>query len=362
METEVQRRVLQQRQLLRAWANQLRPGQAFRPTSALLSLVEKGVPPLLRQRVWPNLLGNVLKVTPEAFQLYWSRAQASPSGGFSGLPGKEATVRLIDEDLKRTFVPLGFFNRGEPLYDVIRKMLLTYAFYRPDIGYVQGMSFLAGILAVHIWDDYLCFQCLANLLGSEHLYAFYSLKVETEANSHIARVYPALLRSLRLHFQIHKFGPFFVFPSIPPFFSLPFPQANEIRTDLFLFKWLQTLFAQCFPIEVTARLWDSFFLEGTSFLFRAALAILKLLQPSLLKLPVEDCFALLTGSVRMEGVWREEVSSENLFATIQKIKFSEKQQELISSLVENAFFYEEGQREEEEAIAGRKRKRKEGER
>ena len=103
-------------------------------------------------------------------------------------------------------------------------------------------------------------------------------------------------------------------------------------------------------------------MEGTSFLFRAALAILKLLQPSLLKLPVEDCFALLTGSVRMEGVWREEVSSENLFATIQKIKFSEKQQELISSLVENAFFYEEGQREEEEAIAGRKRKRKEGER
>ena len=96
-------------------------------------------------------------------------------------------------------------------------------------------------------------------------------------------------------------------------------------------------------------------MEGTSFLFRAALAILKLLQPSIMKLPVEDCFALLTGSVRMESVWREEVSSENLFATIQKIKFSEKQQGLISSLVENAFFYEEGKKEEEEAIGGRKR-------
>ena len=76
-----------------------------------------------------------------------------------------------------------------------------------------------------------------------------------------------------------------------------------------------------------------------------------------MKLPVEDCFALLTGSVRMESVWREEISSENLFATIQKIKFSEKQQELISSLVENAFFYEEGKKEEEEAIVGREGRR-----
>lgn len=82
-------------------------------------------------------------------------------------------------------------------------------------------------------------------------------------------------------------------------------------------------------------------MEGTSFLFRAALAILKLLQNSIMKLPIEDCFALLTGSVKMEEVWREDITSENLFATIQKIKFSERQQELISSLVENAFFYEE---------------------
>ena len=79
--------------------------------------------------------------------------------------------------MKRTFVPLGFFSIGEPMYMKIHELLLIYAFYRPDIGYVQGMSFIAGILAVHIPDSYLCFQCLANLRGSEHLIAFYSLKV-----------------------------------------------------------------------------------------------------------------------------------------------------------------------------------------
>lgn len=97
---------------------------------------------------------------------------------------------------------------------------------------------------------------------------------------------------------------------------------------------------------MTARLWDSFFVEGTSFLFRTALAILKLLQPSIQKLDIEDCMALLTGSVRMEHVWKEEITNENLFATIQKIRFSDRQQSMISDLVGNAFFY----KEEEEPI------------
>lgn len=32
---------------------------------------------------------------------------------------------------------------------------------------------------------------------------------------------------------------------------------------------------------------------------------------------------------------------ENLFLTIQKTRFSEKQQQMIADLVDNAFFYEE---------------------
>ena len=63
------------------------------------------------------------------------------------------------------------------MYDKIKDILLAYVYYRPELGFVQGMSFLAGILALHIPGTYLCFQCLANLLGSGHLYVFYSLRV-----------------------------------------------------------------------------------------------------------------------------------------------------------------------------------------
>lgn len=189
-------RTLQQRQLVRNWCEVLeRPGVNVLKDHTVAQLVEKGIPPLLRQRVWPVLIGNGQKITPETFALcvslllfipsYRSRALSSSihgSGGSAGnggagQRGKEETIRLVNEDLKRTFVPLGFFGLGEPLFEKIREVLLAYAYYRPDVGYVQGMSLLAGILAVHIPESALCFQCLCNMLGSEHLYAFYSLKV-----------------------------------------------------------------------------------------------------------------------------------------------------------------------------------------
>ena len=43
----------------------------------------------------------------------------------------------------------------------------------------------------------------------------------------------------------------------------------------------------------------------------------------------------------MEHVWKEYITMDALFATIQKIKFNEKQQNMIQDLVDNAFFYED---------------------
>ena len=120
-------------------------------------------------------------------------------------------------------------------------------------------------------------------------------------------------------------------------------QKNDIQVDLYLFKWLPSLFAQCFTIDITSRIWDNFFLEGTPFLFRTALAVLKLLQPVIMRIPMEECLTLLTGSVKMENVWKERITMESLFSTIQKIRFTEKQQKLIVDLVSNAFFYNENE-------------------
>ena len=45
----------------------------------------------------------------------------------------------------------------------IRKCLETFEVYRPDIGYVQGMSYLAWMFLVRL-DEYRAFSCFANLI------------------------------------------------------------------------------------------------------------------------------------------------------------------------------------------------------
>ena len=60
-----------------------------------------------------------------------------------------------------------------------------------------------------------------------------------------------------------------------------------------------------------------------------------------MKLSIEECISLLTCSPKMKHVWKEAITSDSLFSTIKKIKFSEKQEQQISELVGNVFFYEE---------------------
>lgn len=63
-------RALSQRQLERAWIEELdNQGTTIRASHTLDTLIEKGIPPRLRARIWPLLLGNVLKITPETFNL-----------------------------------------------------------------------------------------------------------------------------------------------------------------------------------------------------------------------------------------------------------------------------------------------------
>lgn len=50
----------------------------------------------------------------------------------------------------------------------------------------------------------------------------------------------------------------------------------------YLPDWLMPLFLDHLPFEACARLWDVFLLEGDSFLFRAALAVLSVLETRLL--------------------------------------------------------------------------------
>ena len=63
---------------------------------------------------------------------------------------REKSISLIEQDIKRTFADLSLFQEGMKYHDALYKILRAFAMYRPDIGYVQGMSYIAAIVLLYI--------------------------------------------------------------------------------------------------------------------------------------------------------------------------------------------------------------------
>ena len=60
---------------------------------------------------------------------------------------------------------------------------------------------------------------------------------------------------------------------------------------------------KCLPRGTVSRVWDCFFIHGTVFLFRTALAIVDLLTPYLLEKSFESTVQVLLLAESAKGVW-----------------------------------------------------------
>eukprot|EP00052_Salpingoeca_macrocollata_P013332 m.104070 g.104070 ORF g.104070 m.104070 type:complete len:103 (+) comp18869_c0_seq6:145-453(+) len=63
---------------------------------------------------------------------------------------EDYSIKASSLDIARTFPDLAMFQENGPYYDMIRDILGAYVCYRPDIGYIQGMSFLAAMLLLNM--------------------------------------------------------------------------------------------------------------------------------------------------------------------------------------------------------------------
>ncbi|CAK9089316.1 unnamed protein product [Durusdinium trenchii] len=207
------------------------PGSTIGPQ--MQRLWRQGLPPKVREVVWPLAIGNVLRITPELFEIY-SR-------------GKEQSTTCIAFDLPRTFPTLAFFDEA-------------YTCFRPDIGYVQGMSYLAAMLLLYL-PSYQAFVGLCNLLNTPSVLGLYRL--EPQAVACRARVFeqlcsqqlPAVSRCIR---------------------------SVGLTPEMFLIDWFLTLFVKCLTVDVASVVWDLFLLDGEVVLYCTAIAILRILEDRIL--------------------------------------------------------------------------------
>ncbi|XP_037611760.1 TBC1 domain family member 12-like, partial [Sebastes umbrosus] len=221
-----------------------------------------GLPPSVRGRVWNLAVGNELNITAELYDIFLSRAKEKWRTLGETDDGAPSSLELITRDTSRTLTSLCVFQKGGPYHDLLQSILGAYTCYRPDVGYVQGMSSMAAMLILNM-DEVQVFISFSNLINR-----------------------PLQLAFCRLDHQLmfRYFGVFQMFlqETLPRLF-LHF-QSSGVTPDLYLLDWILSLFVKPLPLDVACRVWDVLFRDGEEFLFRTALGILRLHQDVLLDL------------------------------------------------------------------------------
>lgn len=212
----------------------------------------QGLPSSVRGKVWRLAIGNELNLTPQLYEICLSRAQnrlnsPEPSHGESDID-QESSMDVIQLDIARTFPHLCIFQEGGPYSDVLHSLLAAYVCYRPDVGYVQGMSYIAAILILNM-EQYDAFICFANLLNRPlHLAAFTLNQEQMQAYYNAYNeIFNYNLPRLYVHFE-----------------------KSGLTPDLYLLDWIYTIFAKAMPLDVACRIWDIFLRDGDVFIFRTA--------------------------------------------------------------------------------------------
>nr|CEL65076.1 TPA: hypothetical protein BN1204_009350 [Neospora caninum Liverpool] len=204
---------------------------------------------------------------------------------------RESSYEAIVFDLTRTFPTLAFFNVNGPLYGDCQNILEAWAFYRPDVGYVQGMSYLAAMLLIYL-DPFPAFVCLCNLLNTPTLLGMYRMQTETVHKRY--KIFDQLLMENCPELALHL-------------------EAVGVPPELYLLEWFLTLFTKALGIDVASFVWDCFFLEGEVVLYVVSVALMALLEKDLLA-----CTDVAEASILLAGISRRMRHGEALL--VEKMK------------------------------------------
>ncbi|XP_032080532.1 TBC1 domain family member 1 isoform X2 [Thamnophis elegans] len=221
------------------------------------SAVEKGVPRQQRGEIW--------KFLAELHQVKHPFPNKHPP---KETPYKELLKQLTSQqhailiDLGRTFPTHPYFSpqlgAGQlSLYNILK----AYSLLDSEVGYCQGLSFVAGVLLLHVSEEE-AFKMLKFLmfdmgLRKRYLPDMTILQIQMYQLSRLLHDYH---KDLYDHFE-----------------------ANEIGPSLYAAPWLLTLFASQFPLGFVARVFDLMYLQGPDVILKVALSLLGSHKPLILQ-------------------------------------------------------------------------------
>uniref|UniRef100_A0A673I8D2 TBC1 domain family member 4 n=1 Tax=Sinocyclocheilus rhinocerous TaxID=307959 RepID=A0A673I8D2_9TELE len=227
-------------------------------TEEIHTAVGQGVPRQHRGEIW--------KFLSEQYLLRQEVPGAKPPN--SDTPYKELLKQLTSQqhailiDLGRTFPTHPYFSAqlgaGQlSLYNLLK----AYSLLDPEVGYCQGLSFVAGVLLLHMSEED-AFHMLRFLMYDMGLRKQYRpdmiiLQIQMYQLSRLLHDYH---RELYDHLEQYEIGP-----------------------SLYAAPWFLTAFASHFPLGFVARVFDILFLQGSEVIFKVALSLLGSHKPLILQ-------------------------------------------------------------------------------
>ncbi|XP_064509125.1 TBC1 domain family member 1 isoform X5 [Pseudopipra pipra] len=221
------------------------------------SAVAQGVPRHHRGEIWKFLA-----------EQYHLKHQFPSKQQPKDTPYKELLKQLTSQqhailiDLGRTFPTHPYFSAqlgaGQlSLYNILK----AYSLLDQEVGYCQGLSFVAGVLLLHMSEED-AFKMLKFLMFDMGLRKQYRpdmtiLQIQMYQLSRLLHDYH---RDLYSHLEEHEIGP-----------------------SLYAAPWFLTMFASQFPLGFVSRVFDMLFLQGSEAIFKVALSLLGSHKPLILQ-------------------------------------------------------------------------------
>lgn len=226
----------------------LRPLAAALPASESL---HSRSPCAARQRLWRRLcLGSM--VFGDGME------------GYCELAGKSSSAdEQIRRDIGRTF-PEAFDG---PATEALFRVLRAVSHRLEDIGYCQGMNFVAGVFMRVFGTEALVYHCVI------------SIHLRHGMNQYFGDRFPKLrLTALQFDCLVEAF-----FPELSATFDV-----FNLSAEFYATQWFLTLFAYSLPFPHVLRVWDQFLCRGMKFIHRVGLALLQEALPELLGLTFDS--------------------------------------------------------------------------
>ena len=283
----LEKKMIKMQNLSKMWVNEIIPKWTEKKKDKKIKeYFYMGLPDNVRGKVWILCLGNRFSITKEYYEIQVKNSKEilekykinkknentindintisneNEIKDISIIKDKEKSINIIDLDIERTFPYLGIFKGDSPMAQDLREILRVFVISRPDIGYIQGLSFIAGILLLNM-DKFKAFISLMNLILNPIMLPFYKMDNES------------IQQRLKLFKQVF-------------YYNLPelcehFDELGLLPENYFL-SWNMTLFTRDVNLELAKRIWDVFMIEGIKAIYSAAIVFLSHFESKLINM------------------------------------------------------------------------------